>query len=95
MTKTLNEVLISDHLELFQSEFEGLLCNEKDEDLGRMFLLCERVQGALDQIKVIFENHIERQGKEAIQKIATTAVNVCSLFYNFFIFCCYRIQNNM
>lgn len=61
---------------MFQSEFETLLLNEKDEDLGRMFSLCERVKDALNQFKVIFENHIEKQGKEAIQQIATTAINV-------------------
>lgn len=85
LAKTLNIVLISDHLDLFQSEFETLLLNEKDDDLGRMFMLCERVYGALDQIKIIFENHIETHGKDAIQKIAATAVNVYFLIKNIFI----------
>lgn len=75
LAKTLNEVLISQHLELLQSEFEALLLNKQDEDLGRMFNLCERVAGALDLLKVIFEEHIKKDGKLAIEKIATTAAN--------------------
>ncbi|KAI1718755.1 cullin family domain-containing protein [Ditylenchus destructor] len=75
LSKTLNEVLISQHLELLQSEFEALLLNKQDEDLGRLFNLCERVAGALDQLKVIFEEHIKKDGKLAIEKIATTATN--------------------
>uniref|UniRef100_A0A915EMR5 Cullin family profile domain-containing protein n=1 Tax=Ditylenchus dipsaci TaxID=166011 RepID=A0A915EMR5_9BILA len=73
LAKTLNEVLISQHLELFQSEFGSLLVHRQDEDLGRMYSLCMRVTGALDQLKVILESHIERDGKQAIEKIATIA----------------------
>jgi predicted house-cleaning noncanonical NTP pyrophosphatase (MazG superfamily) len=77
LAKTLEDVLIKQHLELFQSEFEALLEHKKDEDLARMFSLCERVEGALEIFKETLEQHIEKKGREAIEKIASAATNVC------------------
>lgn len=69
-------MLIKAHLEPFQAEFENLLDHEKDDDLKRMFQLCERVEGALEELKVILEAYIKRKGKDAVEKVASTAINV-------------------
>ncbi|KAI1731497.1 cullin family domain-containing protein [Ditylenchus destructor] len=65
----LNDVLIKDHLEWFQSEFEELLVNQKDDDLSRMYFLCERVPSGLDPMKVTLEKYIAKEGKKAISSI--------------------------
>uniref|UniRef100_A0A915DG67 Cullin family profile domain-containing protein n=1 Tax=Ditylenchus dipsaci TaxID=166011 RepID=A0A915DG67_9BILA len=73
LAETLNDVLISQHMEYMQNEFQTLLINQKNEDLGRMFLLCGRVAGALDKLRDLLERHIGREGAEAIEKIAAMA----------------------
>lgn len=77
LANVLNDILIRQHLDLFHAEFQNMLQNQQDNDLGRMFSLCERVSGAFDQLKIILKGHIEREGRESIQKIASTAVAVC------------------
>lgn len=72
----LNDVLIQHHLDILHFEFKNLLTNAQDSDLARMFILCQRVSGAFEQFKNSIESHIEREGKESIQKIASTAATV-------------------
>lgn len=76
LASVLNDVLIKHHLDLFHTEFQNLLSNEQDVDSARMFSLCERVPGAFEQFKITLEGHIEREGRESIQKIASTAATV-------------------
>lgn len=80
LMKTCHDVLIKKHLPAFHVEFEQLLNDERDDDMARMFTLCENVEGALDQLRVILERHIERKGREAIEHIASTALAVSCWF---------------
>ncbi|GMT19324.1 hypothetical protein PFISCL1PPCAC_10621, partial [Pristionchus fissidentatus] len=66
-------VLISKQLDLFQNEFCSLLEEHRDEDLGRMYLLCERVEGGLDELRCTLEKHIKKQGLNAIEKVKDQA----------------------
>lgn len=76
LTKTCHDVLIRNHLQIFQSEFEQLLINERDDDLGRMYNLCERVEGAFDKLREILQKHIENKGRAAIDSVSSTAMQV-------------------
>ena len=76
LIKTCREVLIQKHLSLFQVEFEQLLLNESDEDLGRMFKICEHVDGAFEMLRSILEKHIEAKGRMAIERVANKAMTV-------------------
>ncbi|CAI5444276.1 unnamed protein product [Caenorhabditis angaria] len=64
------EVLIASRLEVFQNEFGGLLEKNRDEDLARMFKLCDRVANGLDQLRIGLEKHITKEGHEALARIA-------------------------
>ncbi|VDK81420.1 unnamed protein product, partial [Onchocerca ochengi] len=76
LAKTLEKVLITKQLDLFQNEFGNLLESNKDSDLERMYTLCDRVENGLDELRVALEKHIARQGEAALDKIADVAVNV-------------------
>lgn len=76
LTKTCHEVLIKNHLQIFQSEFELLLINERDDDLSRMYNLCEHVEGAFEKLREILQKHIEHKGRSAIDSVASTAIQV-------------------
>ena len=72
LMKACDDVLIAEYLDRFRGEFDNLLENNQVDDLARMFNLCERVEGALDILKVIMESHIERKGKKAIGTLANS-----------------------
>uniref|UniRef100_A0A8R1U234 CULLIN_2 domain-containing protein n=1 Tax=Onchocerca volvulus TaxID=6282 RepID=A0A8R1U234_ONCVO len=75
LAKTLEEVLITKQLDLFQNEFGNLLESNKDSDLERMYTLCSRIENGLDELRVALEKQIARQGEAALDKIADVAVN--------------------
>ncbi|KAI6244043.1 hypothetical protein M3Y99_00073600 [Aphelenchoides fujianensis] len=75
LTKTCHDVLIRQHLAIFQLEFEQLLLHERDEDLGRMFNLCEHVDGAFELLRTILEKHVEAKGRQAFERVANTAIS--------------------
>jgi hypothetical protein len=80
-------VLIRQHLAIFQAEFEQLLIKERDDDLGRMYTLCEHVDGAFEKLREILEKHVENKGRTAIDSVATTAIQVHILVYSSFLIC--------
>uniref|UniRef100_A0A8R1DYU2 Cullin-1 n=1 Tax=Caenorhabditis japonica TaxID=281687 RepID=A0A8R1DYU2_CAEJA len=75
-------VLIANQLEFFQSQFGELLVSQRDDDLSRMFKLCDRVANGLDQLRLSLERHITKEGHEALEKVATDAWNDAKLYVN-------------
>lgn len=74
LTNTCHDILIRNHLAIFQEEFKQLLINERDDDLARLYSLCEHVGGALDNLREILEAHVRSKGLMGIQCVAATAV---------------------
>ncbi|KAF1762202.1 hypothetical protein GCK72_010464 [Caenorhabditis remanei] len=73
-------VLIANQLEFFQSHFGNLLVDKRDDDLSRMFKLCDRVQNGLDQLRLSLERHITKEGFEALERVAQEASNDAKLY---------------
>ncbi|KAK4337039.1 hypothetical protein RND71_043387 [Anisodus tanguticus] len=58
--------LIEKHLDIFYTEFQNLLNDNKNEDLARMYQLVNRTQNGLSVLKNLLEKHIVTQGRSAI-----------------------------
>jgi len=67
-------VLVTEHLETFYHEFQNLLDNDKNEDLGRMYTLVSHIPVGLTHLKDLLEEHITQQGLNAAKKCQDTAL---------------------
>jgi cullin 1 len=54
-----------------QEAFQGLLDNEKEDDLNRMYNLLSRIPNGLDPLRDRFEAHVKKAGLEAVEKVVT------------------------
>eukprot|EP01094_Clydonella_sp_ATCC50884_P019754 TRINITY_DN3932_c0_g1_i2.p1 TRINITY_DN3932_c0_g1~~TRINITY_DN3932_c0_g1_i2.p1 ORF type:complete len:758 (-),score=242.09 TRINITY_DN3932_c0_g1_i2:202-2475(-) len=64
-------VLIFNHLDALHAEIPQLLAEEKDDDLGRMYVLLSAVEGGLARLRTAFEKHVLEQGLNAVANIAS------------------------
>ncbi|KAL5011148.1 hypothetical protein ScPMuIL_013453 [Solemya velum] len=80
LAKQCEKVLIEKNLEIFHCEFQNLLDNDKNDDLGRMFQLVSRIQDGLGELKRLLEAHIHSQGEAAVEKCGESALNDPKLY---------------
>ncbi|CAA84695.2 Cullin-1 [Caenorhabditis elegans] len=73
-------VLISNQLDFLQRHFGGLLVDKRDDDLSRMFKLCDRVPNGLDELRKSLENHIAKEGHQALERVAMEAATDAKLY---------------
>ncbi|KAH9380574.1 hypothetical protein HPB48_017316 [Haemaphysalis longicornis] len=69
LLKICDKVLIEDHADRLSTEFQELLRREKDADLGRMYILASRVPSALALLRTLFQEHVQREGLQAIERL--------------------------
>ncbi|GAA5907173.1 cullin family protein [Sporobolomyces salmoneus] len=67
------EVLVKNHSELMQEEFQRLLDQEQEADLQRMYLLLSRIPSGLDPLRERFEKHVKKAGLESVERCVGSA----------------------
>uniref|UniRef100_A0AC35TQH0 Cullin domain-containing protein n=1 Tax=Rhabditophanes sp. KR3021 TaxID=114890 RepID=A0AC35TQH0_9BILA len=69
----LNQSLITDHLDIFRAQFEGLLANDKKDDLRRLYTLSLGTPDAELHFTTNLKKYISTYGVEKINGIADDA----------------------
>jgi cullin 1 len=64
------EVLIKNHKEALEAEFQGLIDADRQTDLKRLYSLLSKISPGLDVVKVKFEAHVRKAGLASVEKIA-------------------------
>lgn len=76
LMRTCETSLIKNHSNVLREEFQILLDNDRQDDLGRMYKLLQRIPDGLDPLRTKFEQHVKKCGLVAIEKIAAESDNV-------------------
>lgn len=76
LMRACEESLIKDHSKILHEEFQVLLDNDRQEDLGRMYRLLARIPEGLNPLRKKFQEHVEKSGLAAVEKIAVGAEQV-------------------
>ncbi|GAA6013402.1 hypothetical protein JCM10207_008831 [Rhodosporidiobolus poonsookiae] len=69
------EVLVKNHSELMQDEFQRLLDQEQEPDLQRMYLLLSRIPSGLDPLRERFEQHVKKAGLDSVERAVGAAAS--------------------
>ncbi|KAH9361319.1 hypothetical protein HPB48_006881 [Haemaphysalis longicornis] len=77
-----NRALIRDHHEIFRTEFEKLLHEDKVEDLKRIFWLVSCTEGGLRDLMAIFEEHVRAKGLSAGEKLGKRSAMDPELYFS-------------
>ncbi|GAA6029019.1 hypothetical protein NBRC10512_001646 [Rhodotorula toruloides] len=67
------EVLVKNHAEIMQEEFQRLLDQEQEPDLHRMYLLLSRIPNGLDPLRERFEQHVKKAGLDSVERAVGAA----------------------
>lgn len=78
----LEKVIVEKYLDVLYFEFKTLLAYNKLEDLGRMFKLVSRVDSALNNLIIQFEEYVYQQGMDAIEKYNEASANDPKAYIN-------------
>uniref|UniRef100_A0AC35TN55 CULLIN_2 domain-containing protein n=1 Tax=Rhabditophanes sp. KR3021 TaxID=114890 RepID=A0AC35TN55_9BILA len=77
----LNQSLITDHLDIFRAQFEGLLANDKKDDLRRLYTLSLGTPDAELHFTTNLKKYISAYGVEKINGIADDAKDDPKMYF--------------
>jgi len=63
------DVLIKNHKEALEAEFQGLIDADRQTDLKRLYSLLSKISVGLDVVKAKFEAHVRKAGLASVEKV--------------------------
>ncbi|OCK84189.1 Cullin-domain-containing protein [Lepidopterella palustris CBS 459.81] len=76
LMRTCEQALITNHSSVLREEFQSLLDQDKQDDLGRMYKLLARIPDGLDPLRTRFETHVRKAGLAAVEKVSSEGDNL-------------------
>lgn len=67
---TCDEVLVANHAQVIQDEFQTLLAEDRRDDFHQLYKLLSRVEGLLTPIQNTFQEYVKKQGLAAVESLA-------------------------
>ncbi|CAP34853.2 Protein CBG17038 [Caenorhabditis briggsae] len=62
------EIIVTKQLGFIQSHFGTLLVEQADDDIGRMYQLCLRVEKGLEALRQALQDYVTKVGREALEQ---------------------------